>query len=509
MFVERSEFKAITAFTVLELTCAKVEDEQRVTGGKSTTNYWVTNAENAALYVDGVEFDSVTSACRGDVGKQDTCGGAIWVQGGAKLLSVLNCRFRNCSTVEGTSYYMGGCILSGALDTIFNYCTVENCHNERSIVYIKKTGSAQPIESKEFKGLIFTDVWISPTKADDASVAGGSGFVAVNVEHLTLTDCHFSNVAKKPASNLDYFDGGCYLAIKQGSSTEITDWVTSMTLTLKDCTFRNATARRGGCFAIRDFDVTSISVTNTTFELMVASGTNDRDGGGVFFVTSPPGEMIIKDCCFKDASAFDGAVLYRYGAAMDSMKGTNFTKFAMTNTTVDNCQPSGSGKGTLAINIQSGGTCEFNNNTLKRLPANAITVSGVAYDEVVLSDWTFESISCQNFILNMGEQLGDAFKFKRCVLKQVTSQHLFNGHAKGRFMDMTFEGCTLDQVSSADKTFWIDMYAGSRLTLNGCTIRGECTNVLALFRFVSATVEIRDCVFQDLTGPDGVFLGYI
>ena len=253
--------------------------------------------------------------------------------------------------------------------------------------------------------------------------------------------------------------------------------------------------------------IPGIYITNTTFEMAVASAKN----GGVFFVTRPPKEMIIKDSCFKDCEGKNGTITYRFGAEYEgTTDGMQFTKFAMTNTIVDGCTVRDSPGYLLDIHIKDGGTCDFSNNTFRGLRANTFRVTGVNYqDEIVLSDWTFEDMASGNFILNLGTQPVGKVKLVRCVLKGVTCDDYFNGYAGSRFGDITFDRCTIDGVSVNYKTYWMDLWSGSKLKLQGCTFQGQCNGIVALFRAVGSAVEIKDCVFQNLNGMDKVFMCYV
>lgn len=504
--VEQTEFRSIRAVATLEVTCASIDadsESNRVSNNNNVqTSYWVKSG--GSLYLDNVVFDTVTSDCRKTTFEiNDACGGAVWAQSGALMLSVKNCVFRECATgtfSTAVSKEMGAAIMSGASDFVFEGCTVEDCYNQNSIVFFKNTSAAIRIEKAVITDCHFRNVGVGPgNQADHSSMAGGSGFLIANVGDLTLINCEFSQNRKDAAQNIDS-DGGALLAWKDDSFGE------TFRLNLTDCTFVNTSARRAGAVGILKYTtIYGIYVINTVFDTVISMDKN----GGAFFCSAAPEELIIRGSTFRNVEAGEGVILYRWDS--ESGAGLSLTQFEMTETIIDNCRARTSGRPGFCLNVVMKDSYEsfaFQNNTFRNLATDAVCISGVNYSQgVELDGWTFDTCTCAKFVLNLGATTGSRLVMKNCILKAVSSDDFFNAHYGGsRFTDMTFENCILE-FKSADvsKSFWVDMWAGSAISMTNCVLKGETNAYGAIFRAVATAVTVSDCRVENFVGPDYLF----
>ena len=394
--------------------------------------------------------------------------------------------------------------MSGASDFVFEGCTVEECYNAKSIVFFKNTSEAIRIEKAVITDCHFRNVGVSPGAADNGATAGGSGFLIANVGDLTLIDCEFSQTSKEAPATAQYSDGGAFLAWKD------TNFENTFRLNLTGCTFVNTSARRAGAVGILGYtELSGVYIINTVFDTVTSTDKN----GGAFFVAGTPEELVIRGSTFRNIEALEGVIMYRWDSVGDA-SGLLFNRFEMTETIVDNCRGRNTGRSGFCLNVvmkESYESFVFQNNTFRNLATDAVCISGVDYSNgVELDGWTFDTCTCDRFVLNLSTTTGNRLVMKNCILKAVSSNEYFNVHyGSGRFTDMTFENCILE-FKSADvwRSYWVDMWAGSAISMTKCVLKGETNAYGAIFRAVATTVTVNECQLENFVGPDYLFNVY-
>ena len=494
VLVQRSEFKAMTGPPVLELQCRQATGEV-IDSSVTQTNLWLDSGHR--LTCVGVTFEDVNSACR--TNPADKCGGAIWAKGGAKLLNLTSCVFRRCKTVRGTSSHMGAAVLSGASEFVFNYCIVEDCSNEGSVVYFKKGADAGDFGDVSITGCSFRDIRITPvrTTTPEFDVAGGSGLIIRNIRSLTLVDCHFSHTQLVDTTNAG--DGGCFRVVHG----------TTFSLTLRDCSFVDTKAGRGGCFDIKKISIPEIIIDNCYFQETKA----ERRNGGVFFVEQCPTKFVVLNSYFKGIEAVNGSIIYRYVWSDGQEDSTlDIESFEMVNTTIDSCKVG------AASNVIIAATCTnfvFDNNTIIDIGNQAqIKFMGLSNTTIDLHDCTFCNIQSEFFVMVL-EFSGEATQTRKlslenCEILNVSSQNGFNSFNQGSFGEVVLDHCSIDSVSSTNN-IWIELSdttsSESMLTVQHCTFTNIEDGNLILFDVLTGTgkVEFRDLRFQDCLSEIGHF----
>ena len=486
--VEQSEFVSITGSSVLETTCQQWTDETDhvVDAGVSTTSYWV---QGGTLTCEGVTFQDVVSNCRGE--SASTCGGAIWAHQNIKKVTLVRCNFIRCSTGEGQSKEMGGAVLCAAPEFQFEDCSVQECSNEKTIIFFRNTGNDLEFEKVVISGCNFTTTSIGPTTDNDFT-AGGSGLIIRNTKSLTLVNCRFENNVKTITTNAGdtaTCDGGCFIP-RKGSE---------FSLNLTDCVFSDTTAPRGGCFAIAStFTIPLIYISGCTFEQTRTSATGKT--GGVFFVQNVPKEFTVRDTVFDRCQADNGAIMYRYSASGE--EALSFTSFEMTNTVINQCTNQKSGGKVLAVVIAAGGTCEFNNNTLSNLAKDAFSISGWTTDQLELSGCRFDTLATTSFVLGLVSFSGTSLVLKNCQFSNVETNNAINKIDDTKsFTTVTLEECIVESVTRTSNS-WIEITDGA-LSVKDCIFQDSVLSTF--FQFGGTTMTIEGTEFREITTVPQLF----
>ena len=484
VLVEHTDFRDIQAAGVLELTCEDVSTALEVQYDKPTpvsTNYHITPGDTNSLTCKNCVFEGITNACR--TGDREKRGGAIWAERCA-LLNITYSVFRRCSTASGSVSYLGGAIMCGASNFVFDHCLVEDCQNEQSIVYYAKGGGdGQDVESFEMTGTDFKNTRITTPQG-----GGGSGLLIQKLKKLVLTNCNFEGNTKLWNENSES-DGGCMLVNSTAGSN-------NFQLELDGCTFQSTKARRGGCFAFIGISVAKISVTNCKFIETIAENKN----GGVFFTAQTPSEIAITGTLFKGASAANGASWYRYETA-DNADSINIQKLTVQDTTIDGCSVRNDGFLLYTTSVTE--EFVFDNNTLMNLNTKTchLSLQGISAETITLRDWTFENVQVNGFPLKFSETQSK-ITMDHCTFITVTASSALNLRANSAyFAELQLIDCEVAGYSS-DSGKILHGAASIILVVERCLFTGTLASVI--IGDEGATLTLRDSSFEDVTGTTKV-----
>ena len=485
VLVEHTDFRDIQAAGVLEHTCKDVSTALRVQHDEPTlvaTNYHITPGETNSLTCKNCVFEDITNDCR--TGDNEKRGGAIWAERCA-LLDITYSVFRRCSTASGSVSYLGGAIMCGASNFVFDHCLVEDCENVQSIVYYAKGGgNGEDVESFEMTGTDFKNTRITTPQG-----GGGSGLLIQKLKKLVLTNCNFEGNTKSWNENSES-DGGCMLVNSTAGSN-------NFQLELDGCTFQSTKARRGGCFAFIGISVTKISVTNCKFIETIAENKN----GGVFFTAQTPSEIAITGTLFKGASAANGAIWYRYETA-DNADSINIQTLTVQDTTIDGCSVT-TNDGFLLYTTSVTREFVFDNNTLMNLNTKTyhLSLQGISAETITLRDWTFENVQVNGFPLKFSDTQSK-ITMDHCTFITVTASSALNLRANSAyFAELQLIDCEVAGYSS-DSGKILHGEASIILVVERCLFTGTLASVI--IGDEGATLTLRDSSFEDVTGTTKV-----